>query len=91
MHSVSRADMGAPDHNGDLMGRTFIGEDDVGNRYYEVPNPGRKPNPKREVHYSEKDPVILTRPSLRLLPPTSPFPEHHVLLRMNRRLLMTAP
>jgi hypothetical protein len=49
-------------------GRRYIGEDDIGNKYYEVDNPGRTPDPKREIVYFEKDLVEIPLPTP---PPTA--------------------
>lgn len=37
-----------------VQGRTQIGKDQAGNTFWEVSNPGGKPDPKREVDYVEK-------------------------------------
>jgi hypothetical protein len=38
-----------------LSGRKMVGKDLFGNVYWEIPNPGGTPNPRREVNYAEKN------------------------------------
>jgi hypothetical protein len=42
-----------------VQGKTLIGKDQHGNTYWEVANPGRKPDPIREIDYAEKHMVSL--------------------------------
>ena len=42
-----------------VQGKTLIGKDQHGNTYWEVSNPGRKPDPIREIDYAEKHMVSL--------------------------------
>lgn len=46
-----------------VQGKKMIGKDRFGNTYWEVANPGRKPDPIREVDYAEKQMVSLARPT----------------------------
>jgi len=67
-------------------GRRYIGEDDIGNKYYEVDNPGRTPDPKREIVYFEKDLVRIRS----FAPLTTPNSMNHTSLAVHSRQ-MPAP
>eukprot|EP00960_Hanusia_phi_P047329 758341-Hanusia_phi.AAC.3 len=40
-----------------MQGKKLIGEDQHGNKFWEISNPGGIPNPKREVEFVSKDMV----------------------------------
>ena len=48
----------------------WVGKDKFGNTYWEISNPGRRPDPRREIDYAEKN-LAPAPPALRPVHPAS--------------------